>query len=79
MSTIEKQQAELEKAIKIAEQSRKSSAKYNEKVKEDPELYADKLVKHREYNKLYYQRNREARQAKAREAYHKRKLKEYEG
>ena len=75
MSTIEKQQAELEKAIKIAEQQRRSTKKYEDKIRQDPEKVEKHRQKQREYQRAYRERNRELCNQRSMMAYHQKKYK----
>jgi hypothetical protein len=75
MSTIEKQQAELEKAIKIAEQQRRSTKKYEAKLREDPEKLEKRRQKQREYQRAYRERNHELCNVRSMMAYHQKKCK----
>lgn len=74
MSTIEKQQEELEKAIKTAEISRKSSKTYYERKKEDPEWMEMQRARQREYNRQWRAKNKENYKEKQLQYYYNKKL-----
>ena len=75
MTTLEQKQAEIEKAMKIAEQQRRSTKKYEAKLREDPEKLEKRREKQREYQRAFRERNRELCNERSRNAYHQKMYK----